>query len=101
MENAQQILVYSFALVAVVVAVLVFKITFSAYGSIMGDSRFKYRFDKARLPACLFTIIALAVLSLCFGFVVSRDIGLAAEFCVGVTISGGIGSMLKICYVPK
>jgi hypothetical protein len=101
MENAQQVLVYSFVVFLLVLVVAILKITLFAYDAILGGQKFVYRFDKTRLPLSAAMTMLIAASSLLYGFIIARDAGLALQFCLGVTTFGTIGCTLNICYVSK
>lgn len=101
MQNAQQILVYSTIVITLITLLAGLKVGVASYAATLGDQKFKYRLDKTKLPMFVLVITTLAILLFGYGLVIARDVGLAAEFCLATTFFGGIGLILRICYVRK
>lgn len=101
MHNSQQILGYSTIVVTVGFLLLISRKIASAYGSTLGSSKFKYRFEKARISRCAYAIFALICLTFLYGLLIGRDVGLAIGFCALTSFFGSIGCIGAICYVSK
>jgi len=99
MQNAQQILAYSTIIVTLISLLAGLQVGIASYGATLGNQKFKYRFDKTRVPTLALALAILAMLLLSYGLIIARDIGLAAEFCLATTFFSGIGLTLRICYV--
>ena len=101
MVNSEEILLYSLAVITLISFVLgLFRGGAVAYLSTLRQDEFAFTFDKARLPACLYTISALAVMSFVYGILISQEAHIAAWFCLGATVASGAGC-ISICFVPK
>jgi hypothetical protein len=101
MQNSQEILFASFMAVIVIELILASKKLIAAYASTLGDKKFNYSFNKAKMPTFVGTLVILAVLSFLYGLLIGGQVGLAAEFCGSVTLFGGIMLLVIICYVPR
>jgi hypothetical protein len=99
MENAQEILAYSFVVFLLIAAIAAVGPGSSGFAATLGNAEFKYRFDRTRIPLCTGVIIMVAVFSFAYGLVVARDLVLALQFCLGVSIFGAIGCVIRICLV--
>ena len=101
MQNEQQILIYSFIIFLFITVAAVFNPLISAYGATLGSGKFRYRFEKKRLPMATGIIGLLLVLSFSYSFVATRELALAAQFCAAITFFGAIGSIINVCFVRK
>lgn len=101
MENAQQILVYTFAGFLTISVIITFRRSIAALGAYLGNGDFKYRFDKTRLPICGSVLLTILIFSLLYGLIITMDIDTALSFCLMTTFLGTITCLLRICYVPK
>lgn len=101
MQNAQEILIYSTITVMAVSLLAGIKVGISSYGATLGNQKFRYRLDRTRLPVPGIVMASLAALLFVYGLIISRDAGLAIEFCLATTVFAGIGLTLRICYVRK
>jgi len=101
MQSAQLILSWSMLTIIAVELIITFKKGLSGYLSVMGNGKFKYRFEKKRLPGFYYAVAAMALTTFTYGYVISAQLGLTAEFSVATTLFGSIGLIMAICYVPK
>ena len=101
MQNPQRLLFLSLMIIVALAAIPALKVIVSSYSATSGSGKFKYRFDKTRLPILLATLGILAFVTFCYGLLIARDVAIAAQFCLGTVAFGGIGLTISICYVRK
>lgn len=98
MNNAQQILAYSILTVTAIAAIAVYTRTISAAGATLGDRKFKYKFNRARLPLCAYLIVALAIISFVYCLVIAQEVSTAVVCATIMTFFGGLGIILRVGY---
>jgi len=101
MHNAEQILDWSTIAVTAISLLAMSNVALSSYGATLGTSKFKYRFDKARIPACIYATIALAVLSFSYSLLIGGQVDAAIVYGLLMSFPGTIAILLRIGYVPK
>jgi len=101
MHNNFQILIPSFIVVLVLLAIATTRVGFSGYASTLGGKQFGYKFDKTRLLRWGYTL--LAVMSICFvyAWLVTGLVGGGIGFCIIVLPFAALGTLLSVCYVPR
>ena len=95
-----KLLAPSFLVVLVLLGIGVARMTFSAYGSVLGGQKFGYKFDKTRLPRWGYTLLAFLAICFIYALLLTDSAGGGVGFCIIVLPFAALGCLLSVCYVP-
>jgi hypothetical protein len=101
MDHRDVFLGWSMVVVGIVAFFALLPVGSSAYAFTFAKKDFNYKFDKKRLPICLYLTVALAIVSFVYSYVLVRVFSQALAGCLAMTFLGTLGFLEGIGYVPE
>jgi hypothetical protein len=92
-----------------IIVIAAFSITIQAYRQAIISKRNNppghreplFKFDRSRLKLCILPSLLIVVLAFGVGILETKNVGMAAEFCVIASFLGVINCIAAIAYVRK